>query len=77
MAKRHRLSVRSDSQVSNIHSRLSTAHDQHILANSKLLPPLELRRVNYSWDLVQAIQLRDVWGDVQPRTDSYSIAVPL
>jgi hypothetical protein len=69
-----RLGRRGDSQVSNVHARLATAHNQDILANAKLPSLLEFRRVNNSWDILQSLNVRDVWSDVQARAYGNGIA---
>jgi hypothetical protein len=69
-----RLGRRGDSQVSNVHARLATTNNQDILANAKLSSLLEFRRVNNSWDILQSLNVRDVWSDVQARAYGNGIA---
>ena len=74
MTQSNRLGRRGDGQVSNVHARLATAHDQDILANAELPSLLEFRRMNNSWDILQSLNVRDVWNDVQARAYSNGIA---
>lgn len=77
MAQGNRVCVGFDCQVGEIHACLTTAQNQDILALSKLLAVLELRRVHDGRYIAQAVNMGDVWQDVQAGANSNSVALPL
>ncbi len=74
MTQSDRLCWGGDCQVSNVHARLTTTNNQDILAYTKLLSLLELRRVNDGRDIAESFNDRDVWSDVQAGANGNSIA---
>jgi hypothetical protein len=72
----HRLRVGSDCHVCNIHPRLTTSNNQHILADTELPLLLEIRRMHDHGNIAKTLDWGNIGSDMQARADGYCIAIP-
>jgi hypothetical protein len=68
-------SLGGDCQVSNVHSCLTATNNHDVLANTKFLSLLELRRVHDFGNIVNAFNGGNIWSDVQTRANSNSLTM--
>lgn len=60
----------------NVHTSFASAHDHNVRVDTKLLSPLQLRRVKYERNFLETWDMWNIGSNVNPRANRDSIEVP-